>query len=289
MHGNVRRLQDRNRRRKRLCKNRKRHFWGKELIMKHTIGIAGCGNMGGAIYLSLKKRYPTQVLGYDPYMTSNKKIELVSSWEEFSSKSDLIVVCVKPGKVVELLKQVASTKSVISVAAGISTQTIRNSLPSGSKVVRIMPNLPLLVGEGAIGYYGDSELYETVEEIFQSLGHSVALSSESHLDAVTGLSGSGPAYVFKFIQALAEGGVQSGLAYQEALDLSIQTVLGSAELLRKERKKDPGTHPEVWKNKVTSPGGTTIAGLAELEKHGFSHAILEAVQAASKRSKELGN
>lgn len=256
--------------------------------MKHTIGIAGCGNMGGAIYLSLKKRYPTQVLGYDPYMTSNQKIELVSSWEEFSSRSDLIVVSVKPGKVVELLKQVASPKSVVSVAAGIGTQTIRNSLPSGSKVVRIMPNLPLLVGEGAIGYYGDSELYETVEEIFQSLGHTVALSSESHLDAVTGLSGSGPAYVFKFIQALAEGGVLSGLTYQEALDLSIQTVIGAAELLRKERKKDPETHPEVWKNKVTSPGGTTIAGLAELEKHGFTHSILEAVQSATRRSKELG-
>ncbi|WP_232371647.1 pyrroline-5-carboxylate reductase [Leptospira ainazelensis] len=257
--------------------------------MKHTIGIAGCGNMGGAIYLSLKKRYPTQVFGYDPHMTSNKKIELVSSWEEFSAKSDLIVVCVKPGKVVELLKQISSPKLVLSVAAGIGLQTIRNSLPSGSKVVRIMPNLPLLVGEGAIGYYGDHELYKTVEEIFQSLGHAIALSSESLMDAVTGLSGSGPAYVFKFIQALAEGGILSGLGYQEALDLSIQTVIGSAELLRKERKKDPETHPEVWKNKVTSPGGTTIAGLAELEKHGFTHAILEAVQAATRRSKELGN
>ncbi|AOP34592.1 pyrroline-5-carboxylate reductase [Leptospira tipperaryensis] len=257
--------------------------------MKHTIGIAGCGNMGGAIYLSLKKRYPTQVLGYDPYMTSNKKIELVSSWEEFSSQADLIIVCVKPGKVVELLKRITSQKMILSVAAGISTQTIRNSLPSGSKVVRIMPNLPLLVGESAIGYYGDDELYETVEEIFQSLGHSLPLSSESLMDAVTGLSGSGPAYVFKFIQALAEGGVLSGLGYQEALDLSIQTVIGSAELLRKERKKDPQTHPEVWKNKVTSPGGTTIAGLAELEKHGFTHAVLEAVQAAARRSQELGN
>ncbi|MDV6236493.1 pyrroline-5-carboxylate reductase [Leptospira ellisii] len=257
--------------------------------MKHTIGIAGCGNMGGAIYSSLKKRYPTQVLGYDPYLTSNKKIELVSSWEEFSSRSDLIVVCVKPGKVTELLGSILAPKRVISVAAGIGVETIRKNLPDGSKVVRVMPNLPLLVGEGAIGYYGDAELYGTVDEIFHSLGLTLPVASESLLDAVTGLSGSGPAYVFKFIQALAEGGVLSGLGYQEALDLSIQTVIGAAELLRKERKKDPQTHPEVWKNKVTSPGGTTIAGLAELERNGFSHGVLEAVRAASLRSKELGS
>ncbi|PJZ55805.1 pyrroline-5-carboxylate reductase [Leptospira barantonii] len=257
--------------------------------MKQTIGIAGCGNMGGAIYLSLKERYPTQVFGYDPYMTSNQKIELVSSWEEFVSKSEVIIVCVKPAKVSELLKQIQTPKKIISVAAGIGTQAIRKDLPSGSQVVRVMPNLPLLVSEGAIGYYGDKTLYETVSDIFQSLGHSVELGSESLIDAVTGLSGSGPAYVFKFIQALAEGGVLSGLGYQEALDLSIQTVIGSAELLRKERKKDPSTHPEVWKNKVTSPGGTTIAGLAELEKNGFTNAVLEAVQSATKRSQELGS
>ncbi|RHX77755.1 pyrroline-5-carboxylate reductase [Leptospira yasudae] len=256
--------------------------------MKHTIGIAGCGNMGGAIYLSLKERYPKQVLGYDPYMTSNQKIELVSSWEEFSAKSDVIIVCVKPGKVAELLGQIKTSKKIISVAAGIGTETLRKNLPNGSQVVRVMPNLPLLVSEGAIGYFGDRDLYETVTEIFQSLGHSVELGSESLLDAVTGLSGSGPAFVFKFIQALAEGGVLSGLGYQEALDLSIQTVIGSAELLRKERKKDPSTHPEVWKNKVTSPGGTTIAGLAELEKNGFTDSILQAVKAATKRSQELG-
>lgn len=263
-------------------------FLEKETNMKHTIGIAGCGNMGGAIYFSLKERYPTQVLGYDPYITSNQKIELISSWDEFVSKSDLILVCVKPGKVIELLKQIKVSKKIISVAAGIHIDTILKNLPTGSKVVRVMPNLPLLVSEGAIGYFGDEELYETVFEIFQPLGHSVKLNNETLIDAVTGLSGSGPAYVFKFIQALAEGGVLSGLGYQEALDLSIQTVIGSAQLLRKEREKDSTTHPEVWKNKVTSPGGTTIAGLVELEKNGFNYAILEAVKAAANRSKELG-
>lgn len=262
---------------------------GKGIKMKQTIGIAGCGNMGGAIYISLKKRYPTQIFGYDPYMTSNQKIELISSWDKFVTKSDLIVVCVKPGKVSELLKQITVPKKIISVAAGIHTEAIRKDLPSGSKVVRVMPNLPLLVSEGAMGYFGDEELYEIVSEIFQTLGHSVQLSSESLIDAVTGLSGSGPAYVFQFIQALAEGGVFSGLGYQEALDLSIQTVIGSAELLRKERRNDPTTHPSVWKNKVTSPGGTTIAGLAELERNGFTNAILEAVKAATKRSRELGS
>ncbi len=263
-------------------------FLEKEIDMKYTIGIAGCGNMGGAIYFSLKERYPTQVLGYDPYITSNQKIELISSWDEFVSKSDLILVCVKPGKVIELLKQIKVPKKIISVAAGIHIDTILKNLPTGSNVVRVMPNLPLLVSEGAIGFFGDEELYETVSEIFQPLGHSVKLGSETLMDAVTGLSGSGPAYVFKFIQALAEGGVLSGLGYQEALDLSIQTVIGSAQLLRKEREKDPTTHPEVWKNKVTSPGGTTIAGLVELEKNGFSNAVLEAVKAAANRSKELG-
>ncbi len=253
------------------------------------IGVVGCGNMGGAIYKSLKTR-KLQVIGFDPYLDlkKTKGIELESDWKTFQKKADLLIIAIKPGEVAKTLQSLEGPKKILSVAAGIDTATLRNSSPSGSKVVRIMPNLPILVGEGALGYFGDSELYESLIEIFSPISYCLELSKESLLDAVTGLSGSGPAYVLRFIQSLAEGGVATGLPYTQALALSIQTVLGTATLLSKEIEKNGDGHPEVLKNKVTSPGGTTIAGLEELEKNKFAFAVLSAVKRAAERSQELG-
>ncbi|EPG76188.1 pyrroline-5-carboxylate reductase [Leptospira fainei serovar Hurstbridge str. BUT 6] len=258
-------------------------------MSQETIGIIGCGNMGGAIYRSLKNR-KKNVLGFDPYLPAEKAegILLENNWEEFQKKSELLLISVKPGDVSKTLKTLDSPKKILSVAAGIDTIALRDSAPKGSKVVRIMPNLPILVEKGALGYFGDSELYPTVREIFSPISYCLEVSKEELLDSVTGLSGSGPAYVFRFIQSLAEGGVASGLTYSQSLELSIHTVLGAASLLMEEREKNPDLHPEELKNRVTSPGGTTIAGLEELEKNKFAYSILAAVKRATERSKELG-
>ncbi|TGL61669.1 pyrroline-5-carboxylate reductase [Leptospira sarikeiensis] len=258
--------------------------------MKYTkIGIIGCGNMGGAIYRSLQSR-KIDVIGFDPYLDPKKAEGMIleSDWSQFQKKADLIILAIKPADVAKTLKTLESPKAILSVAAGIDTGTLTSSSPNGSKVVRIMPNLPILVGKGALGYYGDKDLYESLKEIFSPISYCLELSKEELLDAVTGLSGSGPAYVLRFIQSLAEGGVASGLAYAQSLELAIHTVSGAAELLSKELEKNPETHPEVLKNKVTSPGGTTIAGLEELEKNQFPFAIISAVKRATERSKELG-
>lgn len=259
--------------------------------MKYNkIGIIGCGNMGGAIYRSLQSR-KIDVIGFDPYLDPKKAQGMVleSDWSQFQKKADLLILAVKPAEVSKTLRSLEAPKAILSVAAGIDTRILSSSAPNGSKVVRIMPNLPILVGKGALGYYGDKELYESLKEIFSPISYCLELSKEELLDAVTGLSGSGPAYVLRFIQSLAEGGVASGLTYSQALELSIQTVIGGAELLAKELEKDPDTHPEVLKNKVTSPGGTTIAGLEELEKNKFPFAVISAVKRGTERSKELGN
>ncbi|TGK05327.1 pyrroline-5-carboxylate reductase [Leptospira langatensis] len=253
------------------------------------IGIIGCGNMGGAIYRSLKNRN-FSVLGYDPFLDPKRAegIDLESDWKSFQNQTELLILAVKPGDAAKTLSSLEKPKNILSVVAGIDTHTLRNSSPAGSKVVRIMPNLPIMIEKGALGYYGDKELYEDLREIFSTISYCVELAKEDLLDAVTGLSGSGPAYVLRFIQSLAEGGVASGLTYSQALRLSIQTVLGSAELLAKELDQNSEAHPEVLKNKVTSPGGTTIAGLEELEKNNFPFAVISAVKRAAERSKELG-
>lgn len=255
-----------------------------------TIGIIGCGNMGGAIFKSLKSR-KIPVIGHDPYLDPKKSkgIDLETDWKSFQKKTDLIIVAVKPGEVAKTLQSLEAPSSILSVAAGIDTSALRKAAPAGSKVVRIMPNLPILVGEGALGYYGDKDLYESLREIFSPISYCLELGNEGLLDAVTGLSGSGPAYVLRFIQGLAEGGVASGIPYSQALELSLQTVLGTAKLLEKELAKSSDMHPELLKNRVTSPGGTTIAGLEELEKNKFAFAIISAVKRATERSKELGS
>lgn len=254
---------------------------------KYKIGILGIGNMGLPIYEALRPGYA--VSPFDPHLVEKYPlIPFASSLEEIDHTTHIVVLAVKPDKIVELLKQFKKPKTFLSIAAGITIQTLAHNAPEGSVCVRLMPNLPLLVGEGAIGMYGDPAGYPVARELFARLGKIVEVSKEDLMDAVTGLSGSGPAYVLSFLQAMAEGGVKLGLSYQDSLNLAIQTVKGTAMYLEREREKDPVMHPAVLRNRVTSPAGTTIYGLEKLEEGGFHALVMKAVFHAAERAKELG-
>ena len=170
---------------------------------------------------------------------------------------------------------------------GISTTTLENSLPTPCRVIRCMPNTPALVGQGAAAYCRGARATDddarTAATLLGAVGLAIELP-ESLLDAVTGLSGSGPAFIFTVIEALADAGVRCGLPREHASRLAAQTVLGAASMVLA-----TGLHPAVLRDQVTSPGGTTIAGLAELERHGLRAALIDAVTAATRRASELGN
>jgi pyrroline-5-carboxylate reductase len=247
------------------------------------IGIIGLGNMGYPIYRAIQNEF--KVLCFDPY-SNRKDIVFETEFSKLEEECEILILCVKPDKISDTLKKLKTPKTILSIAAGINLAKLREASPTNSKIVRIMPNLPLQIKEGAMGFIGDSEVYEDVKSIFGKLGLLLELTSEAAIDAVTGLSGSGPAFVFSFIHALAEGGVKSGLSYADALKLSIQTVKGSAMLLEEELSKNP-IHPNELRNRVTSPGGTTIFGLDKLEENKFHYAVMNAVYAAFKRAEEL--
>lgn len=203
--------------------------------------------------------------------------------------ADIILLAVKPGIVSQVLDGISSAVTadqlVISIAAGVSIDKIEAALPDGIGVVRAMPNTPCQVGAGAIGFSaGKSATRDQVEaakKIFDAVGISFEVP-EKLLSAVTGLSGSGPAYVYVMIEALSDGGVRVGLPRPIALKLAAQTVFGAAKMVMEE-----AGHPAVLKDQVTSPGGTTIAGIDALEQAGFRSALIEAVKAATRRSEEL--
>ena len=204
--------------------------------------------------------------------------------------ADLILLSVKPQVIDALLTEIAPSvdarKLVISIAAGVPISVLSRRLLPGARVIRTMPNTPALVGAGATAisrgpHATDADL-AAARSLFEAVG-SVVEVPESLLDAVTGLSGSGPAYVFLAIEALADGGVKAGIPRAAALSLAAQTVMGAARLVL-----ETGQHPAVLKDQVTSPGGTTIAGVQALEARGFRAALMEAVEAAARRSRELG-
>jgi pyrroline-5-carboxylate reductase len=205
--------------------------------------------------------------------------------------SDVVVVAVKPGLVARVLREVgadAARPLWVSIAAGVSLAKLADALPAGARIVRAMPNTPALVREGATGWCANAAATAAdravAQALFESAGMAWEAPDEALLDAVTGLSGSGPAYVFVLLEALADAGVRVGLPRDAAQALAIQTVLGAAALAR-----ETGVHPAQLKDRVTSPGGTTIAGLARLESAGFRAALIDAVEAATKRSRELGS
>ncbi len=266
------------------------------------IGFLGAGNMAEALIRGLVRGGHVGAAQVTASAPRRERLdELVAAYgiatttanPDVASGADILILSVKPQIMDRVLREVAphvrAGALVISVAAGVDTETIELALSrSGEtvRVVRAMPNTPALVGAGATaiaaGAHASTEDLAIARAIFDAVGITVTLD-ESQLDAVTGLSGSGPAYIFLIIEALADAGVKVGLARRNAQRLAAQTVMGSAKLLL-----DTDGHPGQLKDMVTSPGGTAIAGLHTLEQGGLRTTLINAVETATKRSRELG-
>jgi pyrroline-5-carboxylate reductase len=269
------------------------------MSVDHTIAFVGAGNMAGALIRGL---IGTATVPADRIMAADPDQDRLSALQtelgirgtgdnaEAVREATVVVLATKPQIFAQMLPGIASAVGadtlLISIAAGISSGNIERAVPPGSRVVRAMPNTPALVGAGATaiaaGSHATDQDLELAETLFRSVGIAIRVPEEQ-IDAVTGLSGSGPAYVFAMIEALRDAGAREGLPEETALRLASQTVFGAARLLL-----DQGEPPEVLRERVTSPGGTTRAGLDALETMGFADAILGAVRAATRRSVELG-
>lgn len=258
------------------------------------IGFIGGGKMAEALISRLGS--PRNIIASDidnkrlNYLKKKYKIKVTKdNWEVFS-KVDVVVLAVKPQNVAGVLgalrKQKAESRKqlVVSIAAGIPLSYLQKKLPS-LPIVRAMPNNPCLIGKGitalAKGKKVSKALFKKAEAIFSAVGE-VVVVPEKWLDAITGLSGSGPAYIYKAVEGLTFGGVVAGLPKKVAVELALQTILGAATTV-----KETGKSPQELCEMVTSPGGTTIEGLKVLRKRKFSRALIEAVMAASKKSKKL--
>lgn len=237
------------------------------------------------------------VVGCDPYEKSREAFALATGAKvtatvaEVAAACEVILLCTKPldvaGALADAAKMAADEpRLVISIAAGVTLAALEAAAAENFRVIRAMPNTPALVGQGAAGYCLGTRASAADGAVAQSLLGAVGLAvevPERLMDAVTGLSGSGPAYIYLVIEAMADGGVRAGIPRADAIRLAAQTVLGSAAMVL-----ETGEHPAVLKDMVTSPGGTTIAGLAALERHGLRSALIEAVTAAAQRATELG-
>jgi pyrroline-5-carboxylate reductase len=268
-------------------------------IKGRKVGFIGGGNMGEALIKGLVAANlvpPEAIYASDVRVDRLRTLEqqygvqLVQDNAELVREADVVILAVKPQIMAPVVRQISAAvtpkKLLISIAAGVSTMTIRAALGKDARLIRVMPNTPALVLEGvtAIGKAEglDPGDLDTAGEIFSAVGRVVTLDEEL-MDAVTGLSGSGPAYVALVIESLADGGVKMGLDRATAMTLATQTVLGAARLVI-----ENGLHPGVLKDMVCSPGGTSIAGVHALEEGGIRHAFMRAVERATVRSRELG-
>jgi pyrroline-5-carboxylate reductase len=264
------------------------------------LGLIGCGKMGGALLqgvcTALDSKQDLHVALCDAVPAAVKSLRESLPVEtstgtpaQTAAASEIILLAVKPQDMRALcqnLAQLSGQRLYLSIAAGISIVDLETWLGSGQRVIRAMPNTPALVGAGAAAFSRGSLATEADADLARTILGSVGTVdevSEKLLDAVTGLSGSGPAYVYTVIEALADGGVLKGLPRATAVRLAAQTVLGAAKMVL-----ETGKHPAALRDEVTSPGGTTIAALAQLEAHGLRHALIQAVSTATERSRELG-
>jgi pyrroline-5-carboxylate reductase len=224
------------------------------------------------------------------YLHNTYQVSTVTGNQELAAGSDLIVLAVKPQQVGDVLGEINESLDhlplMITIAAGVPIATLEQSFGKPVPVIRVMPNTPALVLAGAsaiaAGTHASADHLAIAKVLFEAVGLVVEVE-ESHLDAVTGLSGSGPAYVYLFVEALIDAGVLMGLSRPVARQLAVQTTLGAAQLLA-----ESGEHPGALKDQITSPGGTTIHGLTILEGGGMRGMLMDAVEAATRRSEELG-
>lgn len=262
------------------------------------LGVIGCGKMGGALIggaIRAKAVEASEVIGYDPFPAAGEAFTAATGARVTASLTDLadcdtFLLATKPQTAAEALESLNASgvrdAMLVSIAAGLTIDWLESHSPDGFRIVRSMPNTPALVGKGASAYARSSQATDDDAAFAGKLLGSVGLAvevPESMLDAVTGLSGSGPAYIFLAIEALTDGGVGVGLPQEEALQLAAQTVLGAASMVL-----ETGKPPAELRNNVTSPGGTTVAGLASLEQTGFRASLISAVAAATARAAELG-
>ncbi len=269
------------------------------MLGSQVIGFVGAGNMAEALIKGLLAAGLSrkQLIASDhtaertAYIHKAYDIKTTEDNREVVRAADIVVLAVKPQILPRVLDEIAEVvtadKLVVSVAAGVPIEAIEAHLRQRSRIVRVMPNTPALVQAGAAalvaGAHATAADLAAVKAIFDSVGTTVVLDDEGLMDAITGLSGSGPAYIFVIIDALADAGVRVGLSRDVSLALAAQTVLGAAKMLI-----ETGEHPGALKDKVTSPGGTAIAGLHTLEQGGLRTTLINAVEAATRRSRELG-
>ena len=271
------------------------------MLKNKIIAIIGTGNMGDALVSGLigsGSSNPQNIICSDVRKDKLDKIKTLykvrttTSNLKAVSEADIVIYAVKPQLMASVLKETGKnldmSKLVISIAAGVPLAAMESCIDKDMRLIRVMPNIAAAVKEAATaiaaGAHATKEDVELAMEIFNSIGRCIFLKENYLMDAVTGLSGSGPAYIFLIVDALADAGVKMGLSRQDSLFLAAQTILGAAKLLIETQE-----HPGQLKDKVTSPGGTAIAGLATLESGGLRTTLIHAVEAATKRSKELGD
>ena len=265
-------------------------------MITKKIGWIGCGNMGGAI---LRGALESGVISKDDAIVYDIKEEMMDKakgWgaalgesdADVCGKCDIVLLAVKPQQAKEALAQCGEAldgKALISIVAGVTVERLRGMISGNARILRVMPNTPAMVFEGAFALCADNDLASeemaAAEELFRSIGV-VEKVPETPIDAVCGLSGGGPAYVAMFIEAMADGGVKQGLPRATAYRLAAQTCLGTAKMIL-----DMDIHPGQLKDMVTSPGGTTIEGCEALEKGGMRGTVIECINVATEKSKQL--
>jgi pyrroline-5-carboxylate reductase len=266
---------------------------------KLTIGFLGTGKMATALakgFIRAGLVTPKQVFGSDPVSAARVAFgketgaRILPSNVRVVEQASVLVLATKPDQTAVALAEIRDGFTrrhlLVSIAAGVPTAKLEAALPANARVIRVMPNTPALVGSSAAGFALGKSATRADADLAQRLLSSVGVAfqlKESLLDAVTGLSGSGPAYVYQFIEALSDGGVAAGLPRDVATKLAAQTVLGAAKMVL-----ETGQHPGALKDQVTSPGGTTIEGVHELEKGKLRGTVMSAVRAATEKSKKLG-
>ncbi len=267
-------------------------------IQNKKIGIIGTGNMGESLInglISFAKLNPEKIFAADidqkklTKIQDQFKVQICSDNKDLLEKVDIVLLCVKPQGIEPVLHEISNyiknVDAIISIAAGIETSYIEQNINKAIPVIRVMPNICATVNAAVSalcrGAHASNHTYQIAKAIFESIGEVVEVKEEL-MDVVTGLSGSGPAYIFLAIEALSDAGAALGLPAKISTILAAQTTLGAAKMVL-----ETDLHPGALKDKVTSPGGTTIQGLLALEKHNFRNALIDAVKMATERSKEL--
>ena len=270
------------------------------ILAGHKLGFLGGGAMAEALIAGILKKEllpSSQITVSDlsnprlTYLQEKYSVVVSDNNRDLVTAADIVILAVKPFVVEKILLEVKNlfiqNKMIISIAAGLTTAYVEELIAVPVPVVRVMPNTPALIGAGisavASGKYADQQAEEKAVAVFSAVGKTVLLQ-ESLMDSVTGLSGSGPAYIYLILEALSDAGVRMGLPRDVATLLSAQTMIGAAGMVM-----ETGEHVAVLKERVTTPGGTTVAGLFSLEEAGVRAALMKAVEAATVRSRELSS